>query len=136
VSYFPHVFVGFKVLECVSYDFVLVLVKFNVLFIVHHSITVQSNQRYLLLFSLLRMKGLCMFRALLAPHQVALHKWHLVYCVRVMSVGLIRFGVSFQLQFHFWKCEEFAGIQSGEYGGRVMTAILCLARNCWVRMEV
>jgi hypothetical protein len=38
-------------------------------------------------FSLLRIKGLCMFRALLIhPHEV-LHKRHLVYCVRVMSVG-------------------------------------------------
>jgi hypothetical protein len=28
-----------------------------------------------------------MFRALLANPQEALHKWHLIYCVRVMSVG-------------------------------------------------
>jgi hypothetical protein len=39
------------------------------------------------LFSLLRIKGLCMFRALLAHPQEALHKRRLVYCVRVMSVG-------------------------------------------------
>jgi hypothetical protein len=39
------------------------------------------------LFSLLRIKGLFMFRALLAHPQEALHKRHLVYCVRVMSVG-------------------------------------------------
>jgi hypothetical protein len=39
------------------------------------------------LFSLLRIKGLYMFRALLAHRQQALHKRHLVYCVRVMSVG-------------------------------------------------
>jgi hypothetical protein len=38
-------------------------------------------------FSLLRIKGLCMFRALLAYPQEALHKRHLVYCLRVMSVG-------------------------------------------------
>jgi hypothetical protein len=37
-------------------------------------------------FSLLRIKNLYMFRALLAHPQEALHKWHLVYCVR-MSVG-------------------------------------------------
>jgi hypothetical protein len=39
------------------------------------------------LFSLLRIKGLYMFRALLTHLQEALHKRHLVYCVRVMSVG-------------------------------------------------
>jgi hypothetical protein len=35
------------------------------------------------LFNLLRIKGLYMFRALLAHPQEALHKRHLVYCVRV-----------------------------------------------------
>jgi hypothetical protein len=34
-----------------------------------------------------------MFRTLLAHLQDALHKQHLVYCVRVMSVGCTRFGV-------------------------------------------
>jgi hypothetical protein len=38
-------------------------------------------------FNLLRIKGLYMFRALLARPQEALHKRHLVYCVCVMSVG-------------------------------------------------
>jgi hypothetical protein len=38
-----------------------------------------------LLFSLLRNKGPYMFRALLAHPQQALHKRHLVYCLRVMS---------------------------------------------------
>jgi hypothetical protein len=33
------------------------------------------------LFNLLRIKGLYMFRALLAHPQVALHKQHLLYCV-------------------------------------------------------
>jgi hypothetical protein len=33
-----------------------------------------------------------MFRALLAHPQEALHKGHLVYCVRVMSVGCTRIG--------------------------------------------
>jgi hypothetical protein len=42
------------------------------------------------LFSLLRINGLYMFRALLARRQEALHKRHLVYCVRVMSVGCTR----------------------------------------------
>jgi hypothetical protein len=34
-----------------------------------------------------------MFRALLARPQEALHKRHLVYCVRVMSVGCTKIGV-------------------------------------------
>jgi hypothetical protein len=34
-----------------------------------------------------RIKSLYMFRALLAHPQEAIHKQHLVYCVRVMSVG-------------------------------------------------
>jgi hypothetical protein len=38
-------------------------------------------------FNLLRIKGLYMFRALLAHPQEALGKWHLVYCVCIMSVG-------------------------------------------------
>jgi hypothetical protein len=38
-------------------------------------------------FSLLRIKGLYMFRALLAYPQEAMHKRHLVHCVRIMSVG-------------------------------------------------
>jgi hypothetical protein len=39
------------------------------------------------LFSLLRINGFYMFRALLAHPQEALLKRHLVYCVRVISVG-------------------------------------------------
>jgi hypothetical protein len=39
------------------------------------------------LFSLLRIKGLYIFRVLLAHPQEILLKRHLVYCVRVMSVG-------------------------------------------------
>jgi hypothetical protein len=38
-------------------------------------------------FNLLIIKGLYMFRALLAHPQEVLHKRHLVYCVRVLSVG-------------------------------------------------
>jgi hypothetical protein len=45
------------------------------------------------LFRLLRIKGLYMFRALLAHPQEALNNQHLVYCVRVMSVGCTRIGV-------------------------------------------
>jgi hypothetical protein len=45
------------------------------------------------LFSLLRIKGLYMFQALLAHPQEAMLKWHLVYCVLGMSVGCTRLGV-------------------------------------------
>jgi hypothetical protein len=45
------------------------------------------------LFSLLRVKGLYMFRALLGHPQNTLHKRHFVYCVRVMSVGCTRIGI-------------------------------------------
>jgi hypothetical protein len=38
-------------------------------------------------FSVLRIKGLYMFRALLVHPQEELHKRHLVYCVCIMSVG-------------------------------------------------
>jgi hypothetical protein len=41
-------------------------------------------------FSLLSIKDLYMFWVLLAHPQEMLHKRHLVYCVRVMSVGCIR----------------------------------------------
>jgi hypothetical protein len=44
-------------------------------------------------FNLLRIKGLYMFRALLAHPQEVLHKRHLVYCVCVMSVGCTRVKV-------------------------------------------
>jgi uncharacterized protein YpmS len=45
------------------------------------------------LLNLLRIKGLYMFRALLAQPQESLHKQHLVYCVRGMSVGCTKIGV-------------------------------------------
>jgi hypothetical protein len=40
-----------------------------------------------------------MYQALLADPQEALHKRHLVYCMRVMSVACTRFGV--ELMPHF-----------------------------------
>jgi hypothetical protein len=47
-----------------------------------------------------------MFRALLAHLQKALHKRHLVYCVRGMSVGCIRIGVELrstpELEYTAW----------------------------------
>jgi hypothetical protein len=45
------------------------------------------------LANLLRIKGLYIFRALLAHSQAARHKRHLVYCVRVMSVDCNRIEV-------------------------------------------
>jgi hypothetical protein len=45
------------------------------------------------LFDLLRIKSLYIFRALLANPKEALHKRHLVYCVRVMSVSCTMIGV-------------------------------------------
>jgi hypothetical protein len=47
-------------------------------------------------FNLLRIKGLYMFRALLAHPQEALHKRHLVYCVRIISVGCGTIAVKLQ----------------------------------------
>jgi hypothetical protein len=45
------------------------------------------------LLNLLRIKGLYMFRALIAHPQEVLHKGNLVYCVGVMSVGCTRIMV-------------------------------------------
>jgi hypothetical protein len=45
------------------------------------------------LFSLLKIKGLYMFREFLAHPQEALHKRYLVYFVSVMSVGCYQDGV-------------------------------------------
>jgi hypothetical protein len=47
-------------------------------------------------FSSLKIKGLYMFRALLAHPQEALHKRHLEYCVRIMSAGCGTIAVSLQ----------------------------------------
>jgi hypothetical protein len=47
-------------------------------------------------FNLLRIKRLYMFRALLAHPQEELHKRHLVYCVRIMSVGCGTVAVKLQ----------------------------------------
>jgi hypothetical protein len=52
-----------------------------------HDESLQWNQRDALLFSLLRINGRYMFRALLAHPQEVLHKRHFVYCLRVMSFG-------------------------------------------------
>jgi hypothetical protein len=64
----------------------------------HKNMNSQNSETkvMLFLFNLLRITGLYMFRALLAHPQEALHKLHLVYCVRIMSVGCTRIEV-----FHF-----------------------------------
>jgi hypothetical protein len=56
------------------------------------------NETSVLHFScnLLRIKSLYMFRGLLAHPQEALHKRHLVYCVRMMSVGCAKIADSLQ----------------------------------------
>jgi hypothetical protein len=63
-----------------------------------HLTVVQYNETNVIhfSFSLLRIKGLYMFRALLAHPQEVLHKQHLVYCVRIMSVGCGTVSVSLQ----------------------------------------
>jgi hypothetical protein len=53
-----------------------------------------THSRFLL--NLLRIKGLYMFRALLAHPPETLHHPHLVHCVSVMSVGCTRIGVELQ----------------------------------------
>jgi hypothetical protein len=57
----------------------------------------QSNETRVMnfSFSLLRIKGLYMFRALLAHPQEVLHKRHLLYCVCV-SVGCATTAVKLQ----------------------------------------
>jgi hypothetical protein len=57
--------------------------------ILHSHTGYQYNETNVMhfLFNLLRLNGLYMFRALLAHPHESLHKRHLVYCVRVLSVG-------------------------------------------------
>jgi hypothetical protein len=50
-------------------------------------------------FNVLRIKVLYMFRALFSHPQEAMHKRHLVYCVRVMSVDCSRIEVVQPIEF-------------------------------------
>jgi hypothetical protein len=78
------------------YDVTRTTVEFlNALLTVHHSSLYQYSETNVMyfLFNLLRIKGLYMFRTILVHPQETLHKQHLVYCVRVMSVGCTRIGV-------------------------------------------
>jgi hypothetical protein len=74
------------------------LVRFTVIKLADNIEASQYNETNVkhLSFSLLRIKDLYMFRALLAHPQEALHKRHLVYCVRIMSVGCDTVAVSVQ----------------------------------------
>jgi hypothetical protein len=79
--------------------------SYSSLFTVNKLLGVQEEKHYIqynvtnikqFLMNWLRIKGIYMFRALLAHPQKALYKRHLVYCMRVMSVGCTRVGVSLQ----------------------------------------
>jgi hypothetical protein len=72
---------------------VIQLILLDVLLTMYHTYQYSETNVMNILFSLLRIKGLYVFRALLAHPQEALHKQHLVYCVRVMSVACTRIGV-------------------------------------------
>jgi hypothetical protein len=65
-----------------------------------------------------------MFRALLAYPQDALHKQHLVYCVRVMSVGCTRMQPTDITRTHYTKCR----LCNTSWGGAVM---LETCRGSW-----
>jgi hypothetical protein len=67
--------------------------RFSLNSLLLYTTSVQWNQVMHFLFSLLRIKGLYMFRALLTHPQEVLDKRHLVYCMRVMSVGCTRVGL-------------------------------------------
>jgi hypothetical protein len=58
----------------------------------------QHNETNVMHFlrNLLRINGLYIFQALLAHPQEMPHKWHLIYCVRVMSISCTRTGVPLQ----------------------------------------
>jgi hypothetical protein len=71
-----HVFVDY--IGCLNLMFCwpcIVVYQYNETNVMHFS------------FNLLRIKCLYMFRALLTHPQEALHKRHLVYCTRILSVG-------------------------------------------------
>jgi hypothetical protein len=64
----------------------LVEVPWNLMFCWPCNVVYQYNETVMhFLFSLLRIKGLFMFRALPAHPQEALHMRYLVYCMRVIT---------------------------------------------------
>jgi hypothetical protein len=62
-------------------------------------------------FNLLRIKGLYMFRALLAHPQEVLHKRHLGYCLRIMSVDCGTVAVSLHLAHHLQTTSKYCSKQ-------------------------
>jgi hypothetical protein len=76
----------------------------------------KTNVMYFL-FNLLRINGLYMFRVLLAHSQEALNRRHLVYCVRIMSVGCTRIGVELvsETRTQYTKCQQNIKFDSGKY---------------------
>jgi hypothetical protein len=69
------------------------ITMYNIHMFNHLLLSVQLKNVIHCLFNLLRIKDLYMFWAMLVHPQEVLHKWHLVYCVCVMSVGCTRIGV-------------------------------------------
>jgi hypothetical protein len=65
-------------------------IYFNFLLTVNGSISVSETNVMHFLFNLLRIMGLYMLKILLVHPQEVPHKRHLIYCVRVMSVGFTR----------------------------------------------
>jgi hypothetical protein len=74
------------------------------------------------LFSLLRIKVLYMFRALLAHLQKALHKRRFVYCVLVMSVGRTRIGVE--------RCFYYTDILRCTFNKTLQFSHVCVYKLC------
>jgi hypothetical protein len=87
------------------------------------------------LFNSLRIKGLYMFRALIAHPQEGLHKRHLVYvyCVRVMSVGCSRIGVPLQS----WSSQltQRWYMQTKETDGLKWQRLWALLAAVWTRLH-
>jgi hypothetical protein len=82
------------------------------------------------LLNLLRIKGLYMFRALLAHPRKALHKWYLVYCVCVMSVGCTRIEIVLTLVSLYWDT-VMHGQQNITFALLVVGLTVCL---CFLRL--
>jgi hypothetical protein len=68
-------------------------------------------------FNLLRIKGLYMFRALLADPQEVIHKRHLVYCLHIISVDCATIAVSVRV------------VPCGEDRRKDMTKLIVAFRN-------
>jgi hypothetical protein len=75
-------------------------------------------------FNLLIIKGRYTFRALLAHSQEALHKRHLVYCVRIMSVvPRLQWGGAIQTALGYIVCVCQLAVPRLQWGGAIQTAL-------------